>query len=68
MKAMTSNEIHRALRKALHQVSLRLEAGTLDHSGRYYPESEFGARRKTNKVRNGPSRKATARVRVRKSA
>lgn len=60
MRGLTSNEIHRALRKALEQVTLRLESGTLDHSGRYYPENELGSRRVASKVR----RKASSRTKV----
>ena len=61
MKPMTSGEIHRAIRKALNQVSLRLAAGELDHSGRYYPEPELPRRRVVPKSR----RKADTHTRLR---
>lgn len=44
MRAMTSREIHRAIRAALGEVSRALASGEMDRSGRYYSDSELRER------------------------
>lgn len=43
MKAMTSYDLHDAIRKALAEVDRRLDTGELDGSGRYYTDEELAA-------------------------
>lgn len=45
MRAMTSEQIHRAIGAAIREVAHGLASGDLDRSGRYYSDSELMRRR-----------------------
>ena len=58
---MTSRELHDAVHDALEEVSLRLESGELDGSGRYYTDEELAAGAATGgKLADAKPEKASA--------
>lgn len=45
---MTSNELHESVRKGLDEVSLKLAAGQVGGSGRFWTDEELARRAATN--------------------
>jgi hypothetical protein len=43
MRALTSEQIHQAMKAALAEVDRQLAAGTLDQSGRFWTDEELAA-------------------------